>query len=145
MIDHSATKTLEITFNGVDNFPGQLSLYDAATRKTTTLTEGMTISLTRLVTGGTRYYIYYQPEATDAVEELTQDGNLKVYQPQRGEVVLACSDVMTRVRVYNVNGQLVEDRTMLNGSLESFTLQTGVYLFDFVCIGGVYRKKYIVR
>ena len=95
--------------------------------------------------GGTRWYRQYDPEATDAVEELTQDGNLKVYQPQRGEVVLACSNVMTRVRVYNVSGQLIEERGAMNSSLESFQLPAGVYLFDVESTNGVYREKSIVR
>ena len=145
VIDNMETESLDVTFIGVDNFPGELSLYDAATRKTTALTEGMTISLTRLVTGGTRYYIYYQPEATDAIDELAEDGNLKLYQPQRGEVVLACSDVMTRVRVYNVSGQLIEDRAAIESSLESFQLPAGVYLFEVESKGGLYREKSIVR
>ena len=145
IIDNEPTTHLTLTFNGVSDFNGHVMLYDAKSGARQSLVNGITISLPELANDNSRYYIRYIPQAPTELENTLEDGVVKVYQPEHGQVVVASSNYIQTIRVYGVNGQLIMERGSLNSLQEELQLTTGVYVVDVTTESGVSREKVIIR
>lgn len=128
-----------LTFEGLEHFGDSLYLYDALTKESIRL-DALTTQVT--VPGSThgRYFL-------NGTDEMTADGNIAIYSPNPGQLIVAAPapDVLGRVRVYTVTGQLVQAFSGLNTSVHSFNLPQGIYLVEAISEQAAKKAKVYIR
>lgn len=128
-----------LTFEGLEHFGDSLYLYDALTKESIRL-DALTTQVT--VPGSThgRYFL-------NGTDEMTADGNIAIYSPNPGQLIVAAPapDVLGRVRIYTVTGQLVQAFSGLNTSVHSFNLPQGIYLVEAISEQAAKKAKVYIR
>lgn len=102
-----------LRFDQVDAFSG-VKLYDAQTKRYTTLTEGSEVSVSTNDSG--RYYLT-GGIATDN-EAIRSVDDISIYSVRSGEIVATSAGSSLRsVRVYGIGGELVTQQSLANQSV----------------------------
>ncbi|WP_455635699.1 hypothetical protein [Parabacteroides sp.] len=128
-----------LTFEGLEHFGDSLYLYDALTKESIKL-DALTTRVT--VPGSThgRYFL-------NGTDEMTADGDIAIYSPTPGRLVVAAPapEALDRVRVYTPAGQLVQTFSGLNTSAHTFDLPQGIYLIEAVSERAAKKAKMHIR
>lgn len=132
-----------LTFHGVDAFEGA-RLYDAATRTETRLADGYTIAVDGPSHG--RYYILVDRPSATGIDEAAAAANLSAYSMSAGEIIVAASQPIGRVRVYSPSGSLLATADASGrGECRIAGLARGLAVVSVELPGGRESRKVIVR
>lgn len=115
-------ETVSLTFSGVDGF-SYATLYDAETRTETPIREGSRFTVPANTAG--RYFLRAGvPTANEAVQESA----IRIYTVGGGTLVVASTDLLRTVRVYDFAGRLVANETGLRTTQCRIELPEGSYI-----------------
>lgn len=113
--------TLSIT--GTADFGSGLELYDALLNESRVIDGDNT---TFSVPGNTHGRYFLAMTSQDRENE----SNITIYSPEKNKVIVAATDKLQRIRVYNMNGMLVKELNNLNSISEELSLPGGIYLIQ---------------
>ena len=115
-------ETVSLTFSGVDGF-SYATLYDAETRTESPIREGSSFTVPANTAG--RYFLRAGvPTANEAVQESA----IRIYTVGGGTLVVASTDLLRTVRVYDFAGRLVANETGLRTTQCRIELPEGSYI-----------------
>lgn len=115
-------ETVSLTFSGVDGF-SYATLYDAETRTESPIREGSRFTVPANTAG--RYFLRTGvPTANEAVQESA----IRIYTVGGGTLVVASTDLLRTVRVYDFAGRLVANETGLRTTQCRIELPEGSYI-----------------
>ena len=115
-------ETVSLTFSGVDGF-SYATLYDAETRTESPIHEGSRFTVPANTAG--RYFLRAGvPTANEAVQESA----IRIYTVGGGTLVVASTDLLRTVRVYDFAGRLVANETGLRTTQCRIELPEGSYI-----------------
>ena len=115
-------ETVSLTFSGVDGF-SYATLYDAETRTESPIHEGSSFTVPANTAG--RYFLRAGvPTANEAVQESA----IRIYTVGGGTLVVASTDLLRTVRVYDFAGRLVANETGLRTTQCRIELPEGSYI-----------------
>lgn len=115
-------ETVSLTFSGTDDF-SYATLYDAETRTETPIREGSRFTVPANTAG--RYFLRAGvPTANEAVQESA----IRIYTVGGGTLVVASTDLLRTVRVYDFAGRLVANETGLRTTQCRIELPEGSYI-----------------
>ena len=115
-------ETVSLTFSGVDGF-SYATLYDAETRTENPIHEGSSFTVPANTAG--RYFLRAGvPTANEAVQESA----IRIYTVGGGTLVVASTDLLRTVRVYDFAGRLVANETGLRTTQCRIELPEGSYI-----------------
>ena len=115
-------ETVSLTFSGVDGF-SYATLYDAETRTESPIREGSRFTVPANTAG--RYFLRAGvPTANEAVQESA----IRIYTVGGGTLVVASTDLLRTVRVYDFAGRLVANETGLRTTQCRIELPEGSYI-----------------
>ncbi len=128
-----------LTFEGLEHFGDSLYLYDALTKESIKLD----VLTTRVTVPGSTHGRYF----LNGTDEMTADGDIAIYSPTPGRLVVAAPapEALDRVRVYTPAGQLVQTFSGLNTSAHTFDLPQGIYLIEAVSERAAKKAKMHIR
>ena len=116
------SETVSLTFSGVDGF-SYATLYDAETRTESPIHEGSRFTVPANTAG--RYFLRAGvPTANEAVQESA----IRIYTVGGGTLVVASTDLLRTVRVYDFAGRLVASETGLRTTQCRIELPEGSYI-----------------
>lgn len=122
-------EAVTLTFTGLDHVESA-SLYDAERQSERTLHEGDELSLTGSSHG--RYFLRIVPSQPTGITDVTEgDNEVDIYSVNPGEVIVAATDALERVEVYDLSGRRLRTAT-----------PTGEHV---VKLDGLTRGTYVVR
>ena len=115
-------ETVSLTFSGADGF-SYATLYDAETRTESPIHEGSRFTVPANTAG--RYFLRAGvPTANEAVQESA----IRIYTVGGGTLVVASTDLLRTVRVYDFAGRLVANETGLRTTQCRIELPEGSYI-----------------
>lgn len=115
-------ETVSLTFSGTDGF-SYATLYDAETRTESPIREGSSFTVPANTAG--RYFLRAGvPTANEAVQESA----IRIYTVGGGTLVVASTDLLRTVRVYDFAGRLVANETGLRTTQCRIELPEGSYI-----------------
>lgn len=115
-------ETVSLTFSGTDGF-SYATLYDAETRTESPIHEGSSFTVPANTAG--RYFLRAGvPTANEAVQESA----IRIYTVGGGTLVVASTDLLRTVRVYDFAGRLVANETGLRTTQCRIELPEGSYI-----------------
>ena len=128
-------ETVSLTFSGVDGF-SYATLYDAETRTESPIREGSSFTVPANTAG--RYFLRAGvPTANEAVQESA----IRIYTVGGGTLVVASTDLLRTVRVYDFAGRLVANETGLRTTQCRIELPEGSYIVKAASERGEEEEK----
>ena len=131
-------ENVSLTFSGLSGF-NYATLYDAETGTDTPLHEGSSFNVPANTTG--RYFIRAGvPTANEAVQE----NAIRIYSVG-GQLVIASTDLLQQVYIYDFAGRLVDSETGLHTTRYTTDLPAGNYMVKARSVSGEKIEKFKLR
>ena len=131
-------ENVSLTFNGLDGF-SYATLYDAETGTDTPLHEGSSFNVPANTNG--RYFLRAGvPTANEAVQE----NAIRIYSVG-GQLVIASTDPLQQVYIYDFAGRLVDSETRLHTTRYTTDLPAGNYMVKARSVSGEKIEKFKLR
>ena len=115
-------ETVSLTFSGTDGF-SYATLYDAETRTETPIREG-----SRFIVPANTAGRYFLRAGVPTANEAVQESAIRIYTVGGGTLVVASTDLLRTVRVYDFAGRLVANETGLRTTQCRIELPQGSYI-----------------
>ena len=131
-------ENVSLTFSGLSGF-NYATLYDAETGTDTPLHEGSSFNVPANTNG--RYFIRAGvPTANEAVQE----NAIRIYSVG-GQLVIASTDLLQQVYIYDFAGRLVDSETRLHTTRYTTDLPAGNYMVKARSVSGEKIEKFKLR
>ena len=132
------SENVSLTFSGLSGF-SYATLYDAETGTDTPLHEGSSFNVPANTNG--RYFIRAGvPTANEAVQE----NAIRIYSVG-GQLVIASTDLLQQVYIYDFAGRLVDSETRLHTTRYTTDLPAGNYMVKARSVSGEKIEKFKLR
>lgn len=132
------SENVSLTFSGLSGF-SYATLYDAETGTDTPLHEGSSFSIPANTNG--RYFLRAGvPTANEAVQE----NAIRIYSVG-GQLVIASTDPLQQVYIYDFAGRLVDSETRLHTTRYTTDLPAGNYMVKARSVSGEKIEKFKLR
>lgn len=132
------SENVSLTFSGLSGF-SYATLYDAETETDTPLHEGSSFNVPANTNG--RYFIRAGvPTANEAVQE----NAIRIYSVG-GQLVIASTDPLQQVYIYDFAGRLVDSETRLHTTRYTTDLPAGNYMVKARSVSGEKIEKFKLR
>ena len=123
-------RSVVLSFEGVEQFSGEMYILDLETQIIYPITANASISLAFLAGTEDRYVLCRIPSDANDLSLINSSDDIILFQPSKGELVVKSMVEMNEIQIYTINGQLVEQRQYIHSTMEPFFLNEGVYLID---------------
>ncbi|MDO4190636.1 MAG: T9SS type A sorting domain-containing protein [Bacteroidales bacterium] len=139
------TTTAKLSFEGADNFNGQLYLYDAVENNSTLIDNNNEITITTTKQGeAIRYFIQKVVDTNTDIDITTTTEGINIFVQPDGSIAVSSNDMLLEINVYNGAGQRIIHQDA-NSQFVGISLPAGVYAVQAVTENNNFTQKVVIK